>query len=286
MARPNDHTRAEELISAYLDKRASAEEQVFFERHIASCADCRAQLEATRSMVAALKAMPAVRAPRSFVLPREMARQPRRSFLSLYPTLRLATVIAAMAFVVLFAGDLLINQSVGRGAPSSIPAAAPAPAVIQAPAAPAAQRAAAPTTAPQPTQASAPQANAANMATATSAGSAAAMAGAAAQAPISATAVATEATALSVTAATPEAPMTATAVPQSKLAFAATPESTRSAFDQRAASTAEQSAKANAASPAPIIEPLHVVEIALLVLVIVLGIATLIVRRKVRRKQT
>src|SRR5512135_3219161 len=115
MARQNDHTRAEELISAYLDKRLPAEEKVFFERHIASCADCRAQLETTRSMVTALRAMPPVKAPRSFVLPREMARrsaaQPRRSFLSLYPTLRLATVLAAVAFVVLFAGDLLINRS-------------------------------------------------------------------------------------------------------------------------------------------------------------------------------
>ncbi len=291
MARQNDHTRAEELISAYLDKRTSAEEQIFFERHVASCADCRAQLEATRSMVVALKAMPAVKAPRSFVLPREMARQPRQSFLSLYPTLRLATVIAAMAFVVLFAGDLLINQSVGRGAPQSIPAAAPAPAVIQAPAA---QRAAAPTAAPQPTTAPAaapttapaPLANADNTATATSAASAAAMAGAAAQAPISATAVTTEATALSMTTATPEATFAAAAAPQSKSALAATPEPTRSAFDQRAAATAEQSAAANTASPAPTIEPLHVVEIALLVLVIMLGIATLIVRRKVHRKQT
>src|SRR5512139_2913761 len=145
MARQNDHTRAEELISAYLDKRVSAEEQNFFEGHVASCADCRAQLEATRSMVAALQAMPAVKAPRSFVLPREMAKQPQRSFLSLYPALRLATVVAAMAFAVLFAGDLLINQMGGGSAPQSIPAAAPAPVAMQAPAA---MRQAAPTAEP------------------------------------------------------------------------------------------------------------------------------------------
>src|SRR5512143_1701340 len=125
MARQNDHNRAEELISAYLDKRVSAEEQSFFERHVASCANCRAQLEATRSMVAALRAMPVVKTPRSFVLPREMARPPWRSFLSLYPALRLATVVAAMAFVVLFAGDLLISRSSGASTPPSIPAAAP-----------------------------------------------------------------------------------------------------------------------------------------------------------------
>jgi anti-sigma factor RsiW len=136
MARQNDHNRAEELISAYLDKQVSAEEREFFERHIASCANCRAQLEATRSMIVALRAMPAVKAPRSFVLPRELAKQPRRSVLSLYPALRLATVVAALAFVVLFAGDLLINQSGGSNAPQSVPAAAPAPLAMQAPAAP------------------------------------------------------------------------------------------------------------------------------------------------------
>src|SRR5512139_4011934 len=135
MARQNDHTRAEELISAYLDKRVSAEEQNFFEGHVASCADCRAQLEATRSMVAALRAMPAVKAPRSFVLPREMARQPKRSFLSLYPALRLATVVATLAFAVLFAGDVLFNRLGSSNAPR-LPAEAPAPVAMQAPAAP------------------------------------------------------------------------------------------------------------------------------------------------------
>ena len=120
MARQNDHKRAEELISAYLDKRVSTEEKDFFERHIASCAACRTQLETTRSLVAALKAMPAVKAPRSFVLPREMARQsaaqPKRSFLAWYPALRLATVVAALAFAVLFASDLLIIRSGGGAA--------------------------------------------------------------------------------------------------------------------------------------------------------------------------
>src|SRR5512135_3661590 len=190
MARQIDHNRAEELISAYLDKRVSAEEQSFFERHIASCADCRAQLEATRSMVAALKAMPAVKAPRSFVLPREMARQPQRSFLSLYPALRLATVIAALAFVVLFAGDLLINKVGGSSAPQSVPAAAPAPVAMQAPAAP---REAAPTQEPATAATYSAAATAPIESAAPAAGSA----------KMSATAPVTEATALSMTTATP-----------------------------------------------------------------------------------
>jgi anti-sigma factor RsiW len=279
MARQNDHNRAEELISAYLDKRVSAEEQKFFERHIASCADCRAQLETTRSMIVALKAMPAVKAPRSFVLPREMAKQPQRSFLSLYPALRLATVVAAMAFVVLFAGDLLISRSSGS-APQSIPAAAPAPIVMQAPAA---RQAVAPTEAP----AAAVLPNEAVMATA--APTAPAPAGAAAK--TGATDIVTETTAamLSEPTATPEVTAAADNAMQPPMMLGATPaataaqgESAQPMLEQQTDSTAAQPAPAAPieAAPAPMIDPLRVVEIALLALVVVLGIATLVVRRR------
>jgi anti-sigma factor RsiW len=272
MARQNDHNRAEELISAYLDKRVTTEEQNFFERHIASCADCRAQLEATRSMIAALKAMPAVKAPRSFVLPREMAKQPKRSFFSLYPALRLATVMAALAFVVLFAGDLLISQIGGSSAPQTIPAAAPAPAAMQAPAPPvevAATQEAEVTESP----------SGAAMAPAEPAAPAA---GAAAKA--SATTVMTESTmAMSAPTATPAATAVADTANQSRMMLSATPASSAAAVVEKQAETAaEQPAAADAveAAPAPAVDPLRVVEIALLVLVVVLSIATLVARRR------
>ena len=268
MARQNDHTRAEGLISAYLDKRVSAEEQGFFERHIASCADCRAQLEATRSMVAALRAMPAVKAPRSFVLPREMAKQPRRSFLPLYPALRLATVVAAMAFVVLFAGDVLISRSSGVSAPQYIPAAAPA--AMQAPAPEAARQVA-------PTQEPAAAATANDAATAP-ARAAAPAAGAAAK--VSATEAVTESTALSLPAATPEATASTDRAPQAQMMRRLTPGPTAPTLDQQAAPAAEQPAQANRVEATPAIEPLRIVEIALLGLAVVLGIATLVARRK------
>jgi anti-sigma factor RsiW len=272
MARQNDHNRAEELISAYLDKRVSAEEKSFFERHIASCADCRAQLEATRSMIAALQAMPTVKAPRSFVLPREMAKQPRRSFLSLYPALRLATVIAAMAFVVLFAGDLLLNQMGSASAPPSIPMAAPPPAAMQAQA-PEAARQAAPTL---------EAATAANDAALPPAEPPAPAAGAAAKA--NATEAVTGTTmAMAVPTATPEA--TALAADSSAAAtmiFEATPESSEPVLDQQAGAAAKQPAMANVAeaAPAPAMDLVRFIEIALLVLAVVLGIATVVVRRR------
>jgi anti-sigma factor RsiW len=268
MARQNDHTRAEELISAYLDKQLSAEEKDFFERHIASCADCRAQLEATRSMIAALRAMPAVKAPRSFVLPREMGKQPWRSFLSLYPALRLATVVAALAFVVLFAGDLLLNQMGGSSAPQRVPAAVPA--VMQAPVAarqiaPTAEAAAAESfnlTATLPSEQPAPAAGAAKL---------------------SETPVVSEAVELSMVTAAPDATLSADSSSMAApMAAEATPESTETMLDQQAEVAAEQSAAASAveAAPAPTVDPLRVIEIALLALVIVLATATFVVRRR------
>jgi predicted anti-sigma-YlaC factor YlaD len=272
MARQNDHKRAEELISAYLDKRVSAEEKTFFEGHLASCADCRAQLAATRSMIAALQAMPAVKAPRSFVLPREMARQPKRSFLSLYPALRLATVVAAMAFVVLFAGDLLISQMGVTSAPQFIPAAAPAPVAMQAPEA--ARQAAAPTQ-------EAVAAESANDA-ALPAEPPAPAAGAAAKA--GATAVLTETTmAMAAPTATPAATAVAdAAASEATTMLSVTPDLAEPMADQQADATPEQPAMAYAteAAPAPTIDSLRIVEIALLVLVVALAVATLIVRRR------
>ena len=276
MARQNDHTRAEELISAYLDKRVSAEEKSFFERHIASCADCRAQLETTRSMIAALQAMPAVKAPRSFVLPREMAPQPKRSFFSLYPALRLATVVAALAFAVLFAGDLLINQMGGASVPQSIPAAAPAPVAMQPSAA---AREVAPMQAPAATADAAEAGTGVANDAAQPPAESPAPAGAA---KVSATEVTTETT---MAMAAPTATLAATSATDASAAssmLSATPEPVETMPDQQAEAAAEQPATAYAAqaAPAPMIDPLRIVEIALLVLVVVLGVATLVVRRR------
>jgi hypothetical protein len=277
MARPTDHHRAEDLISAYLDQQVTAEEKQFFELHLAACADCRAQLEATRSLVAALKAMPAVKAPRSFVLPREMAKQPKRSIFAWYPTLRLATALAAIAFVVLFAGDMLISRSGSGGAAlSSVPMAAPAPQLeqaaesTQAPA-PTAVALAAPTEAPAP--------EVSDSAAATASG-AAAPAGAAAKSVSTETVTLTDTAATMLAASTPTLEVTAVAaVPQ--LSLEATPEPAADASSERAmAPTVEQPATTAAAPAVPTIDPLRIIEIALLALVVVLGVATLVVRRK------
>jgi hypothetical protein len=279
MARQADHNRAEDLISAYLDQQVTAEERQFFERHIAACADCRAQLEATRSMVAALRAMPVVKAPRSFVLPREMARQPKRSIFAWYPALRLATALAAIAFVVLFAGDLLISRSGSGGAALSVPAAAPAPLmerqaeVMKAPA-PTLVAQFAPTATPAPT--------ARNYA-ATEPGAAAPLMAAGATAKVAPTETITltdsAAMTLSMPTATPE--MTTVAVAPQAAPEAIPEPAAKAQEDRSAAPVVEQPVTTTAVvSAAPTIEPLRVIELALLGLVIVLGAAMFIARRK------
>jgi predicted anti-sigma-YlaC factor YlaD len=283
MARQAEHQRVEDLISAYLDQQVTAEERQFFERHIAACANCRAQLDATRSMVAALRAMPSVKAPRSFVLPREMAKQPKRSIFAWYPTLRLATALAAIAFVVLFAGDLLISQAGSGAAPRlSVPAAAPAP-LMEKPAE--VMKAPAATQAVQPAPTRPPAAGASN-AVATEPGVAASAppAGTAAKAAPTETAITVDA--MSATVAMPTATPEMTAVPKVAMAPSPAPEATSEAatetqVERSAEPAVEQPVATAAMAPAaPTIEPIRVIELALLGLVIVLGAAMLIARRK------
>ena len=55
----------------------SEAERALVERHLASCADCTRNLATLQATVAAVREMPRVRAPRSFALPRSMAKQPQ-----------------------------------------------------------------------------------------------------------------------------------------------------------------------------------------------------------------
>lgn len=265
MARQNDHTQAVDLISAYLDKQVTAQEQQFLEQHLSACAECRAQLEMTRSMLTALRAMPAMKAPRSFVLPREMARPPKRSILSWYPALRLATAVAVVAFIVVFAGDILTSRP-GSVVPLSVPASAPAP------------RAMAEVT--EPTESAAAQ-DAAQSTTMPAAASA--MAEPLATAPAGEispkVAMPTEAAVLaSTTEAAMEKTAASTATPEALSATAGGVVAQSNAPLPDEAAT-NMSPEPQAAVPAVPIDPLRVIEIALLGLIVALGAATFIARR-------
>jgi hypothetical protein len=277
MAKLTDHIRVEDLFSAYIDQRVTADEKIFVERHVAACAACRAQLQSTRSMVAALKAMPVVRAPRSFVLPRSMAVQPKPSIFNWYPALRLATVMAAVAFVLVFAGDLLTLRPNGGGnvvMSASSPAAA-APTAV--PLAPEQAPAAAPMAKSSPTDQQPPSAVPAPAMPAPA--GAAPMVGAAANAQPTATmdaADAARAAAFS-TQATP----TET---QSAYAMSDTAETTATvamapAIEPTPEPAVEAPVPAVTTAVPPAIDPLRLASIVLGGLVVVLGAATLIIRR-------
>jgi anti-sigma factor RsiW len=275
MAQHNDHQQAEELFSAYIDQHVTADEKTFVERHVAVCADCRAKLAATRAMVAALHTLPMVKAPRSFVLPREMERQPRRSILTWYPALRLATAAALVAFVLVFAGDLLRAGTFVANVPN---AAAPASQAMEAPAAPQAAPPTAPVAKLAAPSSPAPQATyqlsmpavasgAANQSTPTSPTATAPAtegAGAAADRQLTVT-----------TPATVTLPLVAAAAPTIE---ATPPVADRSAAGQPSAGPSPETRFAQSTAPAT--DPLRVLEIALAVLVIVLLAATLIARRR------
>jgi anti-sigma factor RsiW len=66
---PTDWQRQREQLSAYLDGELIAEEGAAIERHLPSCADCRAALVELRGVHSLLRALPAPVPPRSFALP-------------------------------------------------------------------------------------------------------------------------------------------------------------------------------------------------------------------------
>src|SRR5512135_362219 len=262
MKRINDHIKAQELFSAYLDNQTTADEKKFIERHLTLCdQDCRAVLAITRSMISATRSLPPVKAPRSFVLPQSMARQPDRSIFDWYPALRLATAIAAIALVLVFAGDVLSPRSLAQIA--NIPAAATAPKL---------SAAAAPTTAPAanaapaaaPLAMPAPQSTAPILPTPTTTGS---MTGAAGLAPVARSAMTST-----------DQSITVTIAPTAAIAFAQPPtaESTANAAPKVAATTepASQAGGTNdqqSRPSGPATDPLRGIEFILGALVIVLA---------------
>jgi hypothetical protein len=271
MKQINDHIRAQELFSAYIDNQTTDDEKNFVVRHLAVCdQDCRAQLAVTRSLVKATRSLPMVKAPRSFVLPRSMARRhaSRRSILAWYPALRLATVAVTVAFVLVFAGDALsprravFNTNIPSAANVPQLSAAAQPTAVALNAAPPE----APTAAPQ---VPAPQSLAGVLPTATTTASAGAN-----LASVARSAVITP---------TREA-ITATTDQTAEVASAPIVQPTAAAAPKVVTSAAPTANQVGAVEqvPALTIDPLRLIEIVLGVLVIILGTATLIIRQRAR----
>jgi hypothetical protein len=91
-----------ELLSAYLDGQLSPSDSVKLESRLGSDPELRAIMEDLRTARGLLRQLPQRNAPRNFILTPKMtglkAPVPR-----VYPTLRLATVLATLLFVITFA---------------------------------------------------------------------------------------------------------------------------------------------------------------------------------------
>ncbi|MDO8637681.1 MAG: zf-HC2 domain-containing protein [Dehalococcoidia bacterium] len=130
-----------ERLSLYLDGRLDVGQRAKVESHLKDCLACRDELASLQATVEALKHLPMVETPRSFVMP-ALKLSPRP--VTFY-RLRMATVAVSVLLVAVIAGD-----SLGMFfRPEALkPLMAPAPAAMSTPPPPAASMAVSPTAAP------------------------------------------------------------------------------------------------------------------------------------------
>lgn len=128
--RGDEHAWVRDNLSAYHDGALSAGDTRRVEQHLAACAAaCQAELKALRQAVAAVRALPEIRAPRSFALTRADLQRVRPAPPASAPaqpsgywgrqrTLEFGAMAAAVLFVAVLVGDAVTR-------PASQPDAAP-----------------------------------------------------------------------------------------------------------------------------------------------------------------
>ena len=119
------HHKIRENLSSYVDGEVTEAERLQVERHLETCADCRAEADSLRSLVGLLRRMPEIEPPRSFALAEAPA--PVRGMPALQWALRTTALSTAFVLVVVFSADL---AGVLPGDPAGI-GVAPAPAIVQ-----------------------------------------------------------------------------------------------------------------------------------------------------------
>lgn len=107
---PLGHERQRELLSAYLDAQLSPRERHDLERHLESCAACRAELDGLRATVTLLRAAPPAAMRRSFTLTPAMAEaEPPRPLTFPRPTLLSPALLAGARYASAAAAVLLLG---------------------------------------------------------------------------------------------------------------------------------------------------------------------------------
>ena len=115
------HERTTAMLSAYVDGELEAEDRQRVEAHVAQCDACAEELRTLRYAKNVLARAPIPRIPRSFVIRRAdlETTAPRRLFgLSTrlaYGYLKGATALVTVVFALAVAGDLIAQLSFGRG---------------------------------------------------------------------------------------------------------------------------------------------------------------------------
>ena len=97
------HSRLRTLLSSYIDGEVSPGEARRLEEHLATCAQCRSELETLTMSVELIRELPELELPHSFVLDSPPAREPRLRLGVWAP--RLATSAVGVLLVALLAGD-------------------------------------------------------------------------------------------------------------------------------------------------------------------------------------
>lgn len=108
---------ADDLLNAWIDGVANANEQLIVEHHIASCETCQRRMAELHAIKAMLTELPDVAPPRSFALTPDQARKPTSirerttasNIIRLLPIVRTLSV-AAMLAVLILGGSLLLTQ--------------------------------------------------------------------------------------------------------------------------------------------------------------------------------
>lgn len=106
--------RDQELLSAYLDGQLSDADRNSVEQNLETRGEWRLMLDELDQTRRVLRRAPRYRAPRSFALTPEMAKQARRSFLTNLIGLRVSAAMATLALVValvLQGSPILANQN-------------------------------------------------------------------------------------------------------------------------------------------------------------------------------
>ena len=102
----SDEEKRQERLSAYLDNNLTPQERSAFETELEADSGLQASLAQQRLVKENLSALPRQRAPRNFTLdPALYGRPTSTTLFRLYPVMRTATVLAAIALVFLFSLD-------------------------------------------------------------------------------------------------------------------------------------------------------------------------------------